>query len=116
MKTTQTIWFPDLEATIAVVRNLTISQERLDVLEPLIQYVQDKWTEGNPITLNFICMARHTFATTITLRHGMSLEVLSKVLGHKNLRSTQHYGKIMNHRIMDEMKTVAAKLNPSKLI
>ena len=61
-------------------------------------------------------MARHTFATTITLRHGMSLEVLSKVLGHKNLRSTQHYGKIMNHRIIDEMKTVAAKLNPSKLI
>lgn len=55
MKTTQTIWFPDLEATIALVRNLTISQERLDVLEPLIQYVQDKWTEGNPITLNFIC-------------------------------------------------------------
>jgi|TARA_B110000971_G_scaffold53950_1_gene54969 site-specific recombinase XerD len=61
-------------------------------------------------------MARHTFATTITLRHGMSLEVLSKVLGHKNLRSTQHYGKIMNHRIMDEMKTIADKLNPSKFI
>jgi site-specific recombinase XerD len=61
-------------------------------------------------------MARHTFATTIALRHGMSLGVLSKVLGHKNLKSTQHYGKIMNQRIMDEMQAIAIKLNPSNLI
>lgn len=55
MKTKQTIWFPDLEAAIALARNIAISRERLQVLEPLIQYVQHKWTQGDPITLNFIC-------------------------------------------------------------
>lgn len=36
MKTKQTIWFPDLEAAIALARNVAISQERLQILEPLI--------------------------------------------------------------------------------
>ena len=48
-------------------------------------------------------MARHTFATTVTLNKGVSIEVVSKMLGHKNVKQTQHYAKMANTRIQDEM-------------
>ena len=48
-------------------------------------------------------MARHTFATTVTLGHGVSIEVVSKMLGHKNVKQTQHYAKMVNTRIQKEM-------------
>ena len=36
-------------------------------------------------------IARHTFATTVTLSNGVPIESVSKMLGHKDLRTTQHY-------------------------
>ena len=48
-------------------------------------------------------MARHTFATTVTLSKGVSIEVVSRMLGHKNIKQTQHYAKLVNTRIQDEM-------------
>ncbi len=51
-------------------------------------------------------MARHTFATTITLAKGVSIEVVSRMLGHKNVKQTQHYAKLVNTRIQDEMMAI----------
>jgi len=48
-------------------------------------------------------MARHTFATTVTLANGVSLEAVSAQLGHTNLRQTQHYARMINDRIGNEM-------------
>ncbi len=56
-------------------------------------------------------VARHTFACTIILENGLSMEVLSKMLGHTNLRQTQHYGKIQNSRVAEEMKILKIKLS-----
>ena len=54
--------------------------------------------------------ARHTFATTVTLENGVSLESVSKMLGHSNTNMTQHYGKITERRIADEMAILKEKL------
>ena len=47
--------------------------------------------------------ARHTFATTVTLNNGVPIETFSKMLGHTNVRMTQHYAKIQDRKIGDDM-------------
>lgn len=49
-------------------------------------------------------MARHTFATTVTLTNRIPLETVSKMMGHKSLKQTQHYAKIVDVKIIDDMK------------
>lgn len=49
-------------------------------------------------------IARHTFATTITLTNGVPIESVSKMLGHKNLRTTQHYAKVLDKKVGEDMK------------
>jgi site-specific recombinase XerD len=54
--------------------------------------------------------ARHTFATTVTLNNNVPIESVSKMLGHKNLKQTQHYAKILNKKISLDMQELTEKL------
>lgn len=55
-------------------------------------------------------LARHTFATTITLSNGVPIESVSKMLGHKSLRTTQHYAKILDRKVSDDMAALKSKI------
>jgi site-specific recombinase XerD len=48
-------------------------------------------------------LARHTFATTITLTNGVPIESVSKMLGHRSIKTTQQYAKIVDKKISDDM-------------
>ncbi len=55
-------------------------------------------------------LARHTFATTVTLANNVSIENVSKMLGHSSIRMTQHYARILDASIANEMLAVENKI------
>lgn len=59
-------------------------------------------------------IARHTFATTVTLTNGVSIESVSKMLGHRNLKTTQHYAKILDKKIGEDMRNLHVKYSKQK--
>ncbi len=56
-------------------------------------------------------VARHTFATTVTLQNGISIEAVSRMMGHTNIQSTQHYARIVDKKIADEMMAMSERVN-----
>jgi integrase len=55
-------------------------------------------------------IARHTFATTVTLSNGVPIESVAKMLGHKNLKQTQHYAKVLDFKVSNDMQQLKVKL------
>ena len=52
---------------------------------------------------------RHTFATSVCLSQGVSIETVSKMLGHKHITTTQIYAKITNDKIGRDMDMLTGK-------
>nr|WP_288837135.1 site-specific integrase [uncultured Flavobacterium sp.] len=129
----------DGEKWIFTHRQKTESASKIPIL-PVTQMIIDKY-ENNPQSLNEdkllpilsnqkmnaylkeiagVCeiekeltfhIARHTFATTVTLTNGVPIESVSKMLGHKNLRTTQHYAKVLDRKVSEDMKILKDKFN-----
>ncbi|WP_418664103.1 tyrosine-type recombinase/integrase [Alistipes sp.] len=56
-------------------------------------------------------VARHTFATTITLSQGVTIETISKLLGHKNIRTTQIYATITHAKLSGELEQLSRRID-----
>ena len=59
-------------------------------------------------------LARHTFATTVTLSKGIPIETVSKMLGHTNIQTTQIYARITNDKISKDMQGLSDKFTDSE--
>jgi site-specific recombinase XerD len=54
-------------------------------------------------------IARYTFATTVTLSNGVPIETVSKMLGHTNIKTTQHYAKVLDLKVSQDMALLKQK-------
>lgn len=127
----------DGEKWIYTHRQKTDTLSKIPLL-PYAQYIIDKY-ESHPVSLNQnkllpiltnqrmnsylkeigdLCqinkeltfhVARHTFATTITLSNGVPIESVCKMLGHTNLKTTQHYAKVVDKKISQDMEILKQK-------
>lgn len=60
-------------------------------------------------------MARHTFATTVTLSNGVPIETVSKMLGHTKLATTQIYAKVLDTKVSHDMSALKSILANKKV-
>lgn len=56
-------------------------------------------------------IARHTFATTVTLSNGVPIESVSKMLGHTSIRTTQIYAKVVEHKLSEDMRNLEQRMS-----
>ncbi len=76
-------------------------------LNAYLKEIQDLAKIEKPLTFH---VARHTFATTVTMMNGVPIESISKMLGHKNIKTTQHYARIVDSKIGMDMGELATKI------
>jgi site-specific recombinase XerD len=57
-------------------------------------------------------VARHTFATTVTLSNNVPIETVSKMMGHTKIATTQIYARVLLKKISDDMNVLREKLEP----
>jgi site-specific recombinase XerD len=55
-------------------------------------------------------IARHTFATTVTLANGVPIETVSAMLGHTSIKTTQIYAKVLEKKVSEDMNQLRSKL------
>jgi len=55
-------------------------------------------------------LARYTFATTVTHTNGVFIESVSAMLGHKSIRTTQIYSKVVELKVSNDMALLKKKL------
>lgn len=61
-------------------------------------------------------LARHTFATTVTLSRGVPIETVSRMLGHTNIKTTQIYARVSTHKIQHDMELLSHTISNYKYI
>lgn len=60
----------------------------------------------NAVRACFSHLARHSYATSVCLANGVSLENVAKMLGHSNIKMTQHYARVLDSSILRDMMQV----------
>ncbi|MBK8627071.1 MAG: integrase catalytic domain-containing protein [Saprospiraceae bacterium] len=95
------------EHPVCVSKNRLLPMKSNQRLNTYLKELADICGITKPLTTH---IARHTFATTVLLTNGVSLEATSKMLGHKSIKTTQIYGKIVESRVGAEMDQLSEKL------
>lgn len=83
--------------------NYTLRKYSLVAYSYQLKLMEQETNIGKHITSH---VGRHTFATTIALGSGIPIEVVSKMLGHTNIQTTQTYAKILPKQVMEGFKQI----------
>jgi site-specific recombinase XerD len=72
-------------------------------LNSYLKEIADLCEIEKPLTFH---IARHTFATTVTLTNGVPIETVSKLLGHTSIETTQIYAKVIEKKVSEDMRNL----------
>lgn len=79
-------------------------------LNAYLKEIADLCEITKPLTFH---IARHTFATTVTLTNGVPIESVSSMLGHTSIKTTQIYAKVIQQKVSQDMKLLREKMQQS---
>ena len=97
--------YKDNPRTLAMGKLLPVySNQKLNAY---LKEIADLCGIEKPLTFH---IARHTFATTVTLTNGVPIETVSKLLGHTSIKTTQIYAKVIEQKVSDDMYSLREKL------
>lgn len=91
--------------------------------QTIFPYMSNQELNRNLKTIGEVCeinkymsfhLARHTFATAVTLKNGVPIETISKMLGHTKISTTQIYAEVDEEKIVEDMTGIEEKLNARK--
>ncbi|RZJ86281.1 MAG: site-specific integrase [Chryseobacterium sp.] len=89
------------------IQNLVLPTLSNQKMNSYLKEIADSCGIHKTITFH---IARHTFATTITLSNNVPIETVSKMLGHRDIRTTQHYAKVLDKKVGNDMRELNKRL------
>lgn len=93
---------------LSVVKDQLLPVLSNQKINSYLKEIGDVCRIDKPITFH---LARHTFATTVTLTNGVPIESVSKMLVNSSLKTTQIYAKIVDRKISEDMNLLKGKLS-----
>ncbi|WP_428327894.1 site-specific integrase [Mucilaginibacter sp.] len=90
-----------------VVKDILLPVMSNQKMNAYLKEIADLCKINKPLTFH---IARHTFATTVTLNNGVPIESVAKMMGHTSIKTTQIYAKVMDHKISSDMQLLREKL------
>ena len=109
---------PLLEPARKILEKYRAGWQSLENDKPLFNVISNQKLNGYLKEIARICkidkpvsfhLARHTFATTVTLSNDIPLETVSKMLGHSRITMTQHYSKVIDKKIAKDTEKLFEK-------
>ena len=117
-KTNESVRVPLLPQALALIKKYTKDKE-LEVSGKLMPLYSNQKVNKYLKKITEVCqihknvtfhVARHTFATTVTLSNGVPIETVSKLLGHTQLQTTQIYARVLQKKVGDDMDALMRKM------
>lgn len=97
----------------AIVQNRLFPNISNQKLNSYLKEVADLCQISKNLTFH---LARHTFATTVTLTNGVPIESVSKMLGHSKISTTQIYAKVIEKKLGEDMDKLKERLNGKRVV
>ena len=97
----------------AIVQNRLFPNISNQIINSYLKEVADLCQISKNLTFH---LARHTFATTVTLTNGVPIESVSKMLGHSKISTTQIYAKVIEKKLGEDMKKLKERLNEKRIV
>ena len=97
----------------AIVQNRLFPNISNQIINSYLKEVADLCQISKNLTFH---LARHTFATTVTLTNGVPIESVSKMLGHSKISTTQIYAKVIEKKLGEDMDKLKERLNAKRVV